>query len=68
MGLIFMYLVESVQYVEMRLPNQYENMISMTTLDYIDAEVPDSYSDRAVHQASSAHACTKQDDQEKHRI
>ena len=35
MGLIFMYLVESVQYVEMRLPNQYENMISMTTLDYI---------------------------------
>lgn len=36
MGLIFMYLVESVQYVEMRLPNQYENMISMTTLDYIE--------------------------------
>ena len=33
MGLIFMYLIESVQYVEMRLPNQYENMISMTTLD-----------------------------------
>ena len=36
MVLIFMYLVESVQYVEMRLPNQYENMISMTTLDYIE--------------------------------
>ena len=36
MGLIFMYLIESVQYVEMRLPNQYENMISMTTLDYIE--------------------------------
>ena len=36
MGLIFMYMVESVQYVEMRLPNQYENMISMTTLDYIE--------------------------------
>lgn len=36
MGLIFMYLTESVQYVEMRLPNQYENMISMTTLDYIE--------------------------------
>ncbi|MCD7817564.1 MAG: AraC family transcriptional regulator [Lachnospiraceae bacterium] len=36
MGLIFMYLVESIQCVEMRLPNQYENMISMTTLDYIE--------------------------------
>ena len=35
-GLIFLYLVDSVQYVEMRLPNQYENMISMTTLDYIE--------------------------------
>lgn len=36
MGLIFLYLMDSVQYVEMRLPNQYENMISMTTLDYIE--------------------------------
>ena len=36
MGLIFLYLLDSVQYVEMRLPNQYENMISMTTLDYIE--------------------------------
>ena len=36
MGLIFLYLVDSVQYVEMRLPNQYENMIMMTTLDYIE--------------------------------
>ena len=36
MGLIFLYLLESVQYAEMRLPNQYENMISMTTLDYIE--------------------------------
>ena len=36
MGLIFLYLVDSVQYVEMRVPNQYENMISMTTLDYIE--------------------------------
>lgn len=36
MGLIFLYLVDSVQYVEMRLPNQYENMIAMTTLDYIE--------------------------------
>ena len=29
-------ITDSVQYVEMRLPNQYENMISMTTLDYIE--------------------------------
>lgn len=36
MGLIFLYLLDSVQCVEMRLPNQYENMISMTTLDYIE--------------------------------
>lgn len=36
MGLIFLYLIDSVQYVEMRLPNQYENMIAMTTLDYIE--------------------------------
>ena len=35
MGLIFLYLLDSVQCVEMRLPNQYENMISMTTLAYI---------------------------------
>ena len=36
MGLIFLYLLDSVQYVEMRVPNQYENMIAMTTLDYIE--------------------------------
>ena len=34
--LIFLYLIDSVQYVQMRVPNQYENMISMTTLDYIE--------------------------------
>ncbi len=55
-GPIFMYLVESVQYVEMRLPNQYENMISMTTLDYIEQKYRTATLDRAVHQASSAHA------------
>lgn len=38
MGLIFLYLIDSVQYVEMRLPNQYENMITMTTLDYIEQQ------------------------------
>ena len=36
--LIFLYLLESVQYAEMRLPNQYENMITMTTLDYIEQQ------------------------------
>lgn len=36
MGLIFFYLVDSVQYVEMGLPNQYENMVAMTTLNYIE--------------------------------
>ena len=38
MGLIFLYLLDSVQYVEMRVPNQYENMITMTTLDYIEQQ------------------------------
>lgn len=38
MGLIFLYLLESVQYAEMRLPNQYENMITMTMLDYIEQQ------------------------------
>lgn len=38
MGLIFLYLLDAVQYVEMRLPNQYENMITMTTLDYIEQQ------------------------------
>lgn len=36
MGLIFLYLLDSVQYAEMRVPNQYENMIAMTALDYIE--------------------------------
>lgn len=38
MGLIFLYLLDSVQYVEMRVPDQYENMISMTTLEYIEQQ------------------------------
>ena len=38
MGLIFLYLLDSVQYVEMRVPNQYENMISMSTLNYIEQQ------------------------------
>lgn len=29
-------ITDSVQYVKMCVPNQYENMISMTTLDYIE--------------------------------
>lgn len=38
MGLIFLYLLDSVHYAEMRIPNQYENMIAMTTLDYIEQQ------------------------------
>lgn len=38
MGLIFLYLVDSVQYVEMRLPDRYENMVAMTTLNYIEQQ------------------------------
>lgn len=38
MGLIFLYLLDSVQYVEMRLPTQYENMVIMTALDYIEQQ------------------------------
>ena len=38
MGLIFLYLLDSVQYVEMRVPNQYENMISMSMLNYIEQQ------------------------------
>ncbi|MDD3220070.1 MAG: AraC family transcriptional regulator, partial [Lachnospiraceae bacterium] len=36
MGLLFMYLSNSVQFVETRVPNQYENMIVMSTLNYIE--------------------------------
>lgn len=36
MGLLFLYLSDSVQYVEMRVPDQYENMVVMTVLDYIE--------------------------------
>ncbi len=36
MGLIFLYLIDSVQHVEMRLPNQYENMIAMKVLEHIE--------------------------------
>ena len=42
MGLIFLYLLDSVQYVEMRLPDQYENMVAMTTLDYIEQKYKDA--------------------------
>ena len=38
MGLIFLYLLDSVQYVEMWIPNPYENMIFMTTLNYIEQQ------------------------------
>lgn len=38
MGLLFLYLMESVQYVETLIPNKYENMIIMTTLNYIEQQ------------------------------
>ena len=36
MGLLFLYLSDSVQFVEMRVPDRYENMVVMTVLDYIE--------------------------------
>ena len=36
MGLLFLYLLESVQRAETLAPNQYENMLVMTTLNYIE--------------------------------
>jgi AraC family L-rhamnose operon regulatory protein RhaS len=36
MGLIFLYLIDSAQHVEMRIPNQYENMIAMNAVEYIE--------------------------------
>lgn len=36
MGLLFLYLGDSVQFVEMRLPDRYENMVVMSVLDYIE--------------------------------
>lgn len=38
MGLVFLYLLDSVPYAETRLPNQYENMVVMTTLKYIEQQ------------------------------
>jgi AraC-like DNA-binding protein len=40
MGLLFMYLLDSVQSAESLNPDQYENMIVMSTLDYIDRNYP----------------------------
>lgn len=36
MGLLFMHLVESAPYIEMRVPNHYDNMLTMSTLNYIE--------------------------------
>lgn len=36
MGLLFLYLLESVQHAETMIPNQYENMVLMTVLSYIE--------------------------------
>lgn len=36
MGLLFLHLLDSVPYADTRLPNQYENMVAMSTIRYID--------------------------------
>ena len=36
MGLLFMHLVDSAQYIEMRVPNHYDNMLLMSSLNYIE--------------------------------
>ncbi len=36
MGLLFMHLVDSAPYIEMRVPNHYDNMLTMSTLNYIE--------------------------------
>mgnify|MGYP007054919805 CR=1 FL=1 len=56
MGLIFLYLLESVQYAEMRLPNQYENMITMTTLDYIEQQYKTATTYRTLRKIAFADA------------
>ena len=56
MGLIFLYLLESVQYAEMRLPNQYENMITMTTLDYIEQQIQNGDTYRTLRKIAFADA------------
>lgn len=38
MGLVFLYLLDSVPYAETRIPNQYENMVVMTALKYIEQQ------------------------------
>lgn len=38
MGLLFLYLLDSVPYAETRIPNQYENMVIMTALNYIEQQ------------------------------
>jgi len=36
MGLLFLHLLDSVPYAETRIPNQYENMVAMNTIKYIE--------------------------------
>lgn len=36
MGLLFMHLVDSAQYIEMSVPNHYDNMLLMSSLNYIE--------------------------------
>lgn len=42
MGILFLYLLDSVPYAETSAPNQYENMIIMNTLNYIEQHYPNA--------------------------
>ncbi|MDD3338147.1 MAG: AraC family transcriptional regulator [Lachnospiraceae bacterium] len=42
MGILFLYLLDSVPYAETSVPNQYENMIIMNTLNYIEQQYPNA--------------------------
>ena len=60
MGLLFMHLVDSAQYIEMRVPNHYDNMLLMSSLNYIEQHYRQS--DGALCSSSSAYALLEQDD------
>ena len=52
----------------MRLPNQYENMIAMTTLDYIEQQYRTATLTEALRETAPSDACVEQNDPKKHRI
>ena len=68
MGLLFLYLLDSVQYVETRVPNQYENMVMMTTLEYIGRNYRTATLTELAGKAASAGSYAEQADQEGSRL